>query len=118
MTVQPRIFVSLCVFVMCTLVIYLFTLRSNFMIIDSIKIPFWFSENFSIVNLSTKIHQFQSRNYDYYPHLPIHIFTQNLSLISNISTSKIILLGNGFFGNAYWHFALPNRSSSEKSKTY
>jgi len=58
---------------------------------------------------------FESRLFDYYPHLPIHIFTQNLSLIGN--TSKLILLGNTFFGRRTWNICLPGLSSTETSKT-
>ncbi|CAF1520848.1 unnamed protein product [Rotaria sordida] len=79
-----------------------------------------FSENFSIINstndsileLSSITNQFETRFSNIYPHLPIHIFTQNLSLVDN--TSKLILLGNGFFGDRNWRFAVPGRSSTEK----
>jgi len=63
----------------------------------------------------TKINlPFESRVSDYYPHLPIHIFTQNLSLIGN--TTKLILIGNSFFGDRDWGISVPGRSSTQISK--
>ncbi|CAF4028024.1 unnamed protein product [Rotaria sordida] len=69
-------------------------------------------ENDSIFKLSSITNQFETRFYDYYPHLPIHIFTQNLSLIRN--TSKLILLENGLYGDPNWRINALNQSSTEK----
>jgi hypothetical protein len=51
--------------------------------------------------------------FNFYPRLPIHIFTQNLSLIGN--SNKLILIGNGFFGDRNWRFFVPGRSSQKIS---
>jgi hypothetical protein len=69
--------------------------------------------NISTLELLPSIKQFESRISDYYPRLPIHIHTQNISLIGN--TSKLILLGNGFFGERDWGIASSKRSSTEIS---
>jgi len=51
---------------------------------------------------------------NFYPHLPIHMFTQNLSAMKNIS--KLILLGNGFFGDEKWGLQAIGNSPNELSK--
>lgn len=56
---------------------------------------------------------FTSRLSPWYPHLPIHIFTQNVSRLSN--TTKVILLGNGFFGDRNWGIPTASGSSSQMS---
>ncbi|CAF2827386.1 unnamed protein product [Rotaria sp. Silwood2] len=76
----------------------------NFLIINQ--------TNNSILELSSIKKQFEIRVSDYYPRLPIHIFTQNISFIGN--TSKLILLGNGFFGDRDWGIASSSKSSREK----
>jgi hypothetical protein len=49
----------------------------------------------------------------YYPLLPIHIFTQNLTSLKN--QSKLILLGNEFFGDQQWGLNTIGKSSTELS---
>lgn len=51
---------------------------------------------------------------DYYPKLPIHIYTQTIP--STVNTSKLILLGNGFFGDRSWGIPGVNKNSSDTSK--
>jgi hypothetical protein len=58
--------------------------------------------------------EFKSHIPDYYPYLPIHIYTQNLTSMRN--TTKLILLANGFFGNANWGLNSIGKSSKELSK--
>lgn len=104
-----------------TIASYILLSNQNTLVLKSFNIPFripyisvdLFSKNVSIINGIKMNFEFESRIYDYYPHLPIHIFTQDLSLIGN--KSKLILLGNGFFRDRYWGFAKPNRSSKEIS---
>ena len=57
---------------------------------------------------------FQSRLSSYYPHIPVHIFTQNLT--SKHNRTKLILLANPFFGDAAWGFQFNDKSSIELSK--
>ena len=57
---------------------------------------------------------FQSRLSPYYPHIPVHIYTQNLT--SEHNRTKLILLANPFFGDATWGFQFHNQSSVELSK--
>jgi hypothetical protein len=107
-----------------TVVVYLILTNHYTSILQSLNIPFrisdksknFISENISLINQTENIFKFESHLSDYYPRLPIHIFTQNLSLISNIT--KLILLGNGFFGDRDWGFAAPGRSSTQISKNY
>ncbi|CAF3843286.1 unnamed protein product [Rotaria sp. Silwood1] len=57
--------------------------------------------------------KFQTRFADSYPHLPILLFTQNLSLTGN--TSKLILLANGFFNSRDWEgIGAPHKTSTQK----
>ncbi|CAF0797699.1 unnamed protein product [Rotaria sordida] len=123
-----KYFKYFCLFVLCTFLFYLFVTNDYTRILVSLKIPFITSLNIinssrensliinltnnSIIELSSITNQFETRLSDYYPHLPIHIFTQNLSLTGN--TSKLILLGNGFFGTRDWGIASSSRSSTEK----
>ena len=57
---------------------------------------------------------FQSHPFPYYPHLPIHIYTQNLTSLRNIS--KLILLGNEYFGDTRWGLNVKGKPSAEISK--
>jgi len=57
---------------------------------------------------------FQSHIHSYYPHLPIHIYTQNLTALEN--TTKLILLGNGIFGDKKWGLDGGGRSPGEISQ--
>ncbi|CAF1274794.1 unnamed protein product [Rotaria sordida] len=117
-----------CLLVLCVYLFYLLFTNGYSDTLESLTISF--IPSFNIVNSSTKnsliinqgnnsifelpsiTNQFETRFFDYYPHLPIHIFTQNLSLIGN--ASKLILLGNGFFGDRHWRLGPLNESSTEK----
>jgi hypothetical protein len=57
---------------------------------------------------------FQSYPSAYYPHIPIHIYTQNLTSLKD--SSKLILLGNGFFGEERWGLNTEGKSPLERSK--
>ena len=127
-----KYFKYLCLSSLSMFSIYLLVINRNNLVQISFKIPMAISnttctlcsENTSIRNRTKDSNlkllsletQFKSRYSDYYPHLPIHIFTQNLSLTGNIS--KLILLGNGFSGRRDWGIGSPNRSSTEKSTIY
>ena len=113
-----------------TCLFYLLFTNHNILIFDSLRLTFTNSNttktlfsnitltvnrtNDSLVELSPRKTEFENRFSDYHPHLSIHIFNQNVSLIGN--TSKLILLGNGFFGTQDWGIAVPGRSSTQKSK--
>ena len=71
-------------------------------------------ENLTLTNDNRSDAPFQSRLSSWYPHLPIHMFTQDLSSLTN--TTKLILIGNGFFGDRNWGIAVSGRSSAEISK--
>ncbi|CAF1203569.1 unnamed protein product [Rotaria sp. Silwood1] len=125
-----KIFKYFCLFILCTFLCYLLITNDYSHILYSLKMPFITSNNTnnsliknfliinqtnnSIVELSSIIikKEFENRLSDYYPQLPIHIFTQNISLIGN--TSKLILLGNGFFGGRDWGIASASQSSTQK----
>ena len=57
---------------------------------------------------------FRSRVSDYYPHIPIQIYTQDVP--PQISPTKLILLGNGFFGTRNWDGSLEGNTSTKISK--
>ena len=57
---------------------------------------------------------FRSRVSDYYPRMPIHIYTQDIPPQS--SPTKLILLGNGFFGTRNWDGSLEGNTSTKISK--
>mgnify|MGYP006897135787 CR=1 FL=1 len=114
---------------------YTFIINRYTAILKTIRLPFKLSPRRSNVSLNSisLINQsnnsifeyssivrpsieFKSRLSRYYPHLPIHIFTQNLSLVDN--ASKLILLGNGFFGDRHWGIAPPGQSSTTKSNKH
>jgi len=57
---------------------------------------------------------FQSHIHSYYPHLPIHIYTQNFTALEN--TTKLILLGNGFFVDKKWGLDGGGKSPGEISQ--
>lgn len=86
-------------------------------ITHTLKIPF------VILNFSTNTNKpvtiqylsnytFESRLSSTYPYLPIHIYAQNLSLL-NKNKSKLIYVGNGFFGGRSWGFFEKNESSAK-----
>lgn len=70
--------------------------------------------NSSIYDSNVSEPLFQPRLTPYYPYIPIHMYSQNLSGLKN--TSKLILLGNGFFGDATWGVGGTGKSSSTRSK--
>ncbi|CAF3419354.1 unnamed protein product [Rotaria socialis] len=70
--------------------------------------------NSSKIDLQVAQPLFQSRTSSYYPHLPIHIYNQNLSSLRN--RSKLILMGNGFFGDGSWGLNTKTGTSTELSK--
>jgi hypothetical protein len=102
---------------LCTVVIYFLLTDHYTLVLRSLNIPYTsvdlYSSEILLINQTNNNFTFESRVSDYYPRLPIHIFTQNLSFIDN--TSKLILIGNGFFGDRDWGIAKPNRSSREIS---
>jgi hypothetical protein len=102
---------------LCTVVIYFLLTNHYTLVLRSLNIPYTsvdlYSSEILLINQTNNNFTFESRVSDYYPRLPIHIFTQNLSFIDN--TSKLILIGNGFFGDRDWGIAKPNRSSREIS---
>jgi len=67
-------------------------------------------QNLPFVGSSFKIRFYN----DYYPHLPIHIYTEDLNISSN--TSKLILLANPFFADVTWRFVSNDKSPEEISK--
>jgi len=88
---------------------------SNISIIMSHKSIDFIPVNISIIN-QTNNSIFQSGVSNYYPNLPLYIFTQSLSLIGN--RSKLILLGNTFFGDPTWRFFVPRNASTKTSRNY
>lgn len=54
---------------------------------------------------------FQPLISSYYPQLPIHMFNQNLTTLKN--ETKLILLGNGFFGSENWGLSSIEQPSTE-----
>lgn len=116
----------------CTFIFYLFvTNHYDILIFQSLKLKIP-SINFpamsnSLSNISIQVNatnessssssrtfEFENLVSNYYPRLSIHIFTQNISLIGN--SSKLILLGNGFFGDRNWGLGMSSKSSTQKSK--
>jgi hypothetical protein len=100
-----------------TVFIYFLLTNHYISVIQSIHVPFAQSyrspDKILITNNTESNFTFESRLSEFYPRLPIHIFTQNLSLIGN--RSKLILIGNGFFGDRDWGIASSGRSSREIS---
>lgn len=80
----------------------------------AVKQPEISIENRTITNKTPSDVIFTPRLSAWYPHLPIHIFTQNLSRLSN--TSKLILIANGFFGDRNWGIPIGSGSPSQMSK--
>jgi hypothetical protein len=70
--------------------------------------------NRSRIDLNYSQSSFQSIIPSFHPHLPIHIFTQNLTSLPNVT--KLILLANGFFGDAKWGLNAMEKSSQDLSK--
>jgi hypothetical protein len=130
----PKYFKYFCILALSTGLIYLILSKNHTHSLPSLNIPFILSyvpvdlyfvntsisnqtNDSIVVDLSLSTKQFEARVSDYYPRLPIHIFTQNLSLIGN--TSKLILLGNGFFGDRSWEGMISaGKSSTPISNNY
>jgi len=123
----------LCLIVLSIVIFYLFFNKQFFLILQSIQIPILTikSSDQNIHSTSGRIRRknnisrtdlkfprplFQSYVPSYYPYLPIHIFTQNLTSLNNVS--KLILLGNEFFGDQKWGIGGIGKSSTEISKNY
>ncbi len=130
---NPKYFKYFCILALSTVLIYFIVTKNHIHTLTTLNIPFILSyvptdlyfvntsisnqTNNSIVDLSFSTKQFEARLSDYYPRLPIHIYTQNLSLIGN--TSKLILLGNGFFGDRGWDgLVSAGKSSTQISNNY
>jgi hypothetical protein len=128
-----KYFKQFCLFAFGTLILYLFITNDSINKIRSLQIPFitklyslnsLFAQNISSINQTndsindslSSPKPFESRISDHYPRLPIHIYTQNLTLTGN--KTKLILLGNGFFGDRNWGIGAPGKSSAEHSKKY
>ncbi|CAF1178640.1 unnamed protein product [Adineta steineri] len=116
-----KYFKYFCIFTSTTVLLYVILTKyytNTLPLLLSYTKEYLNSNNTSITNESKiekipPIKEFQSSLSNYHPRLPIHIFTQNLSLIGN--TSKLILLGNGFFGDQTWEGSFrPNKTSTEK----
>lgn len=116
-------YIFLLILSVSTVVVYLSFTNHYSSILQSLRIPFilsyarfnLLSKNISKINQTQINLIFESRLSDYYPRLPIHIFTQNLSLIHN--KTKLILIGNSFFGDRNWGgFAAPGQSSTKIRK--
>jgi len=112
-----------CILILGLAVVSLYFLFSNQYdtIIHKLKIPFQklnLSKNESIIDEQIPLNfTFESRLSSTYPYLPIHIYTQNLSLL-NKKNSKLILVGNGFFGTRSWNLFEKNESSKSISNQY
>ncbi|CAF1334288.1 unnamed protein product [Adineta steineri] len=123
----PKRFLFLCCISIITTIFYLLYGSSYSTALQSIPIPFTLlflsdvipfslsshvkrSKKFSTINLNDSQPLFQSRFYSDYPYLPIHIYTQNLTSLKNIS--KLILLGNGIFGDRKWGLSSIGQSST------
>jgi hypothetical protein len=121
MEIQKYIkYIGLVILCLSTVIIYFLLTNRYTSVVQSLNFPFIISytsvdisENITTINETISNLPFESRLSNWYPHLPIHIFTQNLSLLSD--TSKLILIGNGFFGDRDWGVAPPGRSSTEIS---
>ena len=119
----PKYIKYICLFFLgsTTTILYLVLTNNYTSLIRSLKIPsIWpyrsvglFAENTTVINGTKFNSSFESRLSNWYPHLPIHIFSQSITSIGN--TSKLILIGNGFFGGRNWGIAVPGRSSVEMS---
>jgi len=88
-------------------IIYYFLFMHRISIVSYINLHM---QNLPFVGSSFKIRFYN----DYYPHLPIHIYTEDLNISSN--TSKLILLANPFFADVTWRFVSNDKSPEEISK--
>ena len=60
------------------------------------------------------VSSFQPSISPYHPHLPIHLFTQNITSLKNVT--KLILLANDFFEHQQWGLNPMEKSSTQLSK--
>ncbi|CAF0938105.1 unnamed protein product [Adineta ricciae] len=128
----PKYFKYFCIFTLFILIVYAVITRPYSYALRSLHISLVelytrrdpFSTNTSLVNGTNSVvnndlplvtSEFHTRRSVYHPQLPIHIFTQNLSLIGN--NSKLILLGNGFFGDRTWEGAGSGGKTSAQRMT-
>ncbi|CAF0980177.1 unnamed protein product [Rotaria sordida] len=124
----PKYFLNFCLIIIGTTILYLLSTNSYFYNLQLVQIDWSISsnshnnvdlisniikekENMWKINLQFSQPLFQSRLSPYHPYLPIHIYTQNLSSLRNIS--KLILLGNEFFGDETWGLHTREKSSQE-----
>jgi hypothetical protein len=111
--------------VLIIIIFYFLFDTKYFSILQSIQIPTSiiksFDKNIHLTsdqirkenNISRIYLKFSPSIPSYYPQLPIHIFTQNLTSLKN--QSKLILLGNEFFGDQQWGLNTIGKSSTELS---
>ena len=112
-----------------TLLVYLIVTNQYGLALQSIRIPLidssdrartdsttikWTNEtNVSSGSVSTSgVKPFEVLLPDYYPRLPIHMYTHNATFTGN--RSQLILLGNGFFGDRKW--GLPALGTGDSTK--
>jgi hypothetical protein len=108
--------------VVSTVILYLL-LTNEYLILKSIYTPVTslvsisnpIEEIISGINLNYSQPLFQSHLSPCHPYLHIHLYTQNLSSLKD--PSKLILLGNGFFGDENWGINMKAKSPIERSKT-
>ena len=112
-----------------TLFVYLILTNQYVLALQSIRIPFVDSSDKSRTN-SITIKSMNETNVSsgslpisamkpfevllpvYYPRLPIHMYTHNATFTGN--GSKLILLGNGFFGDRKWGLSALGTGDSTK----
>ena len=122
-----RSWFAFCLLLIVIIVIfYSFYTEEYFIILPSLQIPTtaFLSSHTNLHSLSDLLAiannseysqpLFQSRLSPYYPRLPIHIYTQNVTSLKG--PAKLILLGNGFFGDKTWGFSAIGKSPTELSK--
>ncbi len=123
--VSRKYLLYLCLIVVIIIIFYFLFDTKYFSILQSIQIPTSiiksFDKNIHLTsdqirkenNISRIYLKFSPSIPSYYPLLPIHIFTQNLTSLKN--QSKLILLGNEFFGDQQWGLNTIGKSSTELS---
>lgn len=119
--VSRKYLLYLCLIVVIIIIFYFLFDTKYFSILQSIQIPTSIIKSFDKTsdqirkenNISRIYLKFSPSIPSYYPQLPIHIFTQNLTSLKN--QSKLILLGNEFFGDQQWGLNSIGKSSTELS---
>ncbi|UJR21917.1 hypothetical protein I4U23_024987 [Adineta vaga] len=124
-----KYFKFFCIFTLIILILYIVLTKPYSYSLPSLHLPFieLYVRNYldptnitlnnvtndTIDTVSSIGNEFQIGQSIYYPQLPIHMFTQNLSLNGN--HSKLILLGNGFFGDRTWEgIATDGKTSTQR----